>query len=144
MSFFEDAFVSAKGFGSAVSKKTGQLMDIAKLKVNAADISSEINGRYKALGKAIYMAKKNGTSIDGIVEECVTSIDALNDRLDEVNRRIAELQNKTSCTSCGATMDPKSLYCSRCGARIEPDRTSRARKEEAPAPEVIFADDSED
>ncbi len=144
MSFFEDAVISAKGFGSAVSKKTGQLMDTAKLKVHAADITSEINNRCKALGKAVYEARKSGGDIDSIVDECVTAIDALHDRLDEINRRIAELQNKVCCTSCGATMDPKSLYCSRCGARIDrKNKTSRAEKEESPAPEVIIVEDEQ-
>ncbi len=120
MSIFEDAILGARDLGSAVSKKTGKLVDSAKLRVSAAEINNEIKKRYEALGKAVYRARKSGTSINGIIDECVAGIDALNDRLDEVNGRIAGMQNKVCCTSCGATMDPKALYCSRCGARIEP------------------------
>ena len=142
MSFFDDAVSGAKDFGSAVSKKTGQLVDAAKLKVTAADITSEINNRYKALGKAVYEARKSGADIDGIVDECVRSIDTLNERLDEVRRRIAGLKNKVICSSCGAAMDPKSIYCSRCGSRMEAKRRSeRNSREEAPAPEVITVDE---
>lgn len=141
MSFFEDAVISAKGFGSAVSKKTGQLMDTAKLRVTAADITSEINNRYKALGRAVYEARKSGGDIDGIVDECVTAIDALNDRLDEVNRRIAELQNKVCCPSCGAALEQKSLYCSRCGARIEQKPRTKRTAEDAPASDTVTEED---
>lgn len=142
MSFFEDAFSSAKDFGSTVSRKTGQLVDVTKLKVNAADITSEINKRYKALGKAVYDAQKTGVSIDGIMEKCVADIDALNERLTDIKHRIAELQNKVCCPACGEAMDTRSIYCSRCGARMEEKRrASRPRREEAPAPEVVFADE---
>jgi len=140
MSFFEDAIIGAKDFGSAVSRKTGKLVDSAKLRVSAADINNDIKKRYELLGKAVYEARKSGTSIDGIIDECVVSIDALMDRLDEVNDRIAGLQNKAHCTSCGAAMDQKSLYCSRCGARIEPKkRTVNDVKTETAAAETDAA-----
>ncbi len=142
MSFFDDAVSGAKDFGSAVSKKTGQLVDTAKLKVTASDLTGEINKRYKALGKAVYDARKSGTDIDGIVDECVRSIDTLNERLDEVRRRIAALKNKVICSACGAAMEPKSIYCSRCGSRMEAkSKTERTSREDAPAPEVITVED---
>lgn len=133
MSFFEDAFLGAKEIGSAVSKKTGQLMDTAKLRVSAAEINNEINKRYQELGRAVYEAEKSGVTIDGIIGECVISIDALNDRLDEVNARIAGMKNKVCCASCGADMDPKALYCSRCGARIEQKRRTPTDRKAEPA-----------
>lgn len=138
MSFFEDAFISVKDFGSAVSRKTGQMVDVTKLKMSAAEISNEISNRYKALGKAIYDAQKSGVSIEGIIAECVSSIDALNERLDAVNSRIAGLQNKISCKSCGATLDPKAVFCSRCGARIsrQEKSASQAAQDETPVPET--------
>jgi len=145
MSFFEDAIIGAKEIGSAVSKKTGQIVDTAKLRMSAAEINNEIAKRYEALGKAVYEAKKTGVSIDGIIDECIVSIDALNDRLDEVNDRIAGMKNKVSCTCCGAAMDPQALYCSRCGARIEQrKRTSGDRREEKPTrtePTVVEQDE---
>ena len=133
MSFFEDAFIGAKEIGSAVSKKTGQLVDTAKLRMTAADINNEINKRYEALGKAVYEARKSGTDIDGIIGECVVSIDALNDRLDEVNDRLAGMKNRTCCTSCGASIDTQALYCSRCGAKIEPRRRTPTDRRPEPA-----------
>jgi len=142
MSFFDDAVSGAKDLGSTVSRKTGQLVDTAKLKVSAADITGEIKKSYKALGKAVYEAKKSGADIDGIVDECVKNIDTLNERLDEVRRRIAALKNKVLCPSCGAAVETKAIYCSRCGARMETKRRSaRADREEAPAPEVVFSED---
>ncbi len=136
MSFFEDAIIGVKDLGTAVGKKTGKMVDTAKLRMSAAEISSEIKKRYELLGKAVYEARKSDTSIDGIVDECVVSIDALMDRLDEVNDRIAGLSNKISCPSCGATLDQKSLYCSRCGARIDTRRRTAAPRAEQTAEEA--------
>ncbi|MBE6760224.1 MAG: zinc-ribbon domain-containing protein [Ruminococcaceae bacterium] len=142
MSFFDDAVSGAKDFGSAVSKKTGKLVDTARLKMNAADITGELNNRYKALGKAVYDARKSGTDIDGIIDECVKSIDALNERLDEVRRKIAGMKNKVICSSCGAAIEPRSVYCSRCGVRMEAgQKKARQPKDDVPAPEVITVED---
>lgn len=133
MSFFEDAIIGVKDIGAAVGKKTGKMVDTAKLRMSAAEINNEIKKRYELLGKAVYEARKSDTSIDGIVDECVVSIDALMDRLDEVNDRIAGLSNKISCPSCGQTLAPKSLYCSRCGARIDTRKRAAAPKAEQAA-----------
>ena len=143
MSIFEDAILGAKDLGSAVGKKTGKLVDTAKLRVNAAEINSEIKKRYEELGRAVYEARKSDTSIDGIIDECVVSIDELNDRLDEVKERIAGLKNKISCPSCGASMDPGSLYCSRCGARIEPKRRTVNNVKSEPSENCAGAADEE-
>ena len=119
MTFFEDAVVGVKSFGKTVGKKTGVAVDITRLKVSAAEINKEISRRYEALGRIIYDSQKSGTDISGITGECVKSIDALYARLDDVNGRMAKLQDRKYCPSCAAVVDKKSLYCSRCGERLE-------------------------
>lgn len=120
MSIFEDTVLGVKDLGTSVSKKAGDLIDVSRLKVSAAELRKEIGKRYEALGRIVYDSKKSGTEIDGIVSECAASIDALYSRLDEVNKKIADRQNKVYCPACGAMVDKKALYCSRCGQRLEP------------------------
>lgn len=120
MSFFEDALLAAKSAAEVVCKKTSRAADITKLKLSAAEIAKEIDKRYEALGRLVYDSQKAGTDIAGLVEECSRSIDALYDRLNEVNNRIAALKDKKYCETCGAVIEKSALYCARCGCRIDP------------------------
>jgi len=119
MSFFEDAVIGAKAVTVTVGEKASKFVDISKLRLSSAELSKEISRRYEALGRAIYDAKKANEDINGLVEECVSGIDTLYTRLDHVNMKIARLKEKKYCTSCGALIEEKALFCSRCGSRIE-------------------------
>lgn len=118
MSFFEDTLLAVKSAAGTVCKKTGRVVDMSKLRLTAAEITKEIDSRYEALGRLVYDSRKAGTDIDGLIEECTRSIDALYTRLDEVNNRIARMKDKKYCETCGAIIDKNALFCSRCGSRI--------------------------
>lgn len=118
MSFFEDALLTAKNAAGVVCEKTGRAVDISKLRLSAAEITKEIERRYEALGRLVYDSNKAGTDIGGLMEECVRSIDALYNRLDDVNGRIAKLKDKKYCAACGAVLDRSAVYCARCGSRV--------------------------
>lgn len=141
MSFFEDAVIGAKAVTVTVGEKASKFVDISKLRLSAAELSKEISRRYEALGRAIYDAKKADEDINGLVEECVSGIDTLYTRLDHVNMKIARIKEKKYCTSCGALIDEKALFCSRCGSRIareqKAEEPNKAEPEaEAPVEEI--------
>ena len=118
MSLLDDILGSVREVTDNVVERTGKLVDVSKLKLTSAEISKEITRRYEALGRLIYDSSKEGTDIAGLTEECVKSIDALYNRLDDVNSRIAKLKDKRYCASCGAVLDRSALYCARCGSRV--------------------------
>ena len=53
MGLFEDVVVNAKEAVNAVGKKAGQMVDISKLRLSAADLNNEISKRFEALGRVI-------------------------------------------------------------------------------------------
>jgi len=119
MGRFEDAIVSAKNVAVKAGKKAGKALDVSKLRFSAAEIDKEINKRYEALGRVIYDARKDGSDVEALVDECVKSIDTLYSRLDNVNMKIARIREKTYCKSCGAVVEKSAIYCQRCGIRVE-------------------------
>lgn len=119
MGKFEDAVINAKSVVTTVSKKAGKMVDVSKLRLSAAELNKEIDKRFEALGRVVYDSRKDGTDIDGLVAECEKSIDALYERLDAVNEKIAHIKEKRYCDGCGAVIDRASIYCSRCGRRVE-------------------------
>lgn len=128
MGIFEDVVFNAKSAANTVGKKAGRLVDISKLRLNATELNNEISKRYEALGRVVYNASKEDQDVKGLIDECIISIDALYLRLDEVNEKIAKLQNKATCPICGSGNAEGSLFCSHCGTKLadeadEPDET---------------------
>ena len=143
MSFFEDAVIGAKAVTVTMGEKASKFVDISKLRLSAAELSKEISRRYEALGRAIYDAKKADEDINGLVEECVSGIDTLYTRLDHVNMKIARIKEKKYCTSCGALIDEKALFCSRCGSRIEREQKAEEKPEEVIVEEIAVEEAEE-
>lgn len=141
MTFFEDAVLGAKEIGATVGKKTEVVIDVARLKVSAAEINKEIRKRYEALGRIVYESEKADNDIKGIIVECSKSIDALYSRLDDVKERAARLQEKRYCKGCGAMVDNKALFCSRCGEKLEP-KQKKKQTPPATAPEAVITEDN--
>lgn len=121
MGIFEDVMFNAKSAATTVGKKAGRLVDISKLRLNATELNNEISKRYEALGRVVYDAVKQEQDVSGLVDECIVSIDALYQRLDEVNEKINALQNKLACQICGTQNAESALFCSHCGAKLKND-----------------------
>lgn len=124
MGIFEDVMFNAKSAAATVGKKAGLLVDISKLRMNAAELNNEISKRYEALGRVVYEAAKEEQDVKGLIDECVISIDALYLRLDEVNEKINRLQNKAVCPICSAENAESALYCSQCGSKLKDEAYS--------------------
>ena len=133
MSIFEDAVLGAKSVTAAVSEKAGKFVDISRLRLSSAELSKSIAEHYEALGRAVYDAQKAGEDVGGIIAASAATIDALYARLDDINKKIAQLRDKKYCVSCGATVETNAVFCSRCGNRVD-------RKPEQPATETTAAD----
>lgn len=133
MSIIDDTFNSFRDLTDTVIERTGKFMDVSRLKLTSAEISKEITKRYEALGRVVYDSQKAGTDIEGLIAECVRSIDALYGRLDDVNARVAGLRDKKYCATCGAVVEKSSLYCARCGSRVD-DESGNTRNRSTPNP----------
>lgn len=90
MGLFEDVVINAKTAANAVGKKAGQLVDVSKLKISAAELNIEINKQYEALGKAVYDAKKADSDPADLVAEAMVAIDELQEQLDALNEQIKD------------------------------------------------------
>ena len=97
MGLLEDVVVNAKEAVNAVGKKAGQMVDISKLRLNAADLNNEISKRFEALGRVIYDSKKTENDSADLVNECITAIDELYEQLDAVNDQISALRSRVIC-----------------------------------------------
>lgn len=147
MGLFEDVVVNAKSAANVVGKKAGQLMDISKLRLSAADVNREISRRLEALGRTVYDAQKSGYDPSELVAESVSCIDELYEQLDVINQELAMARNKLTCQACGTLNPQESIYCSHCGAKLvkeEPEETPFEAEEPAAEEPVAPAEPAED
>lgn len=121
MGLLEDVVINAKTAVNAVGKKAGQIVDVSKLRINAADLNNEINKRFEALGRMIYDEKKNGKDSSDLAAECVAAIDDLYEQLDAINAQLLSASKKIVCKNCGEENQQGSVYCSRCGTKLSDD-----------------------
>lgn len=118
MGLFEDVVINAKSAVDVVGKEAGRIVDISKLRINAADLNNEINKRFESLGRVVYDGRKTENESADLVAECVTAIDELYEQLDAVNDQLLQLSKKTACKVCGEENSQGSNYCNKCGANL--------------------------
>lgn len=118
MGLFEDVVVNAKSAVDIVGKKAGQIVDVSKLRINAADLNNEISKRFESLGRTIYEEKKTENDSSELISECVAAIDDLYEQLDAVNEQLVTMRAKSICRSCGQENSQDAVYCSRCGHKL--------------------------
>jgi hypothetical protein len=119
MGVLEDVVMNAKSAATTVGKHAERLVDISKLRVNAAELNGEIAKKYEALGRLVYDSVKADARPEGLVDEYVEAIDVLCKKLDEVNEKINILRNKTACPICGEQNAEGAIFCSHCGVKLK-------------------------
>ena len=139
MGILDDVMTNAKCAAEAVGKKAGQLMDVSKLRISAAEINSEMDKRFEALGRYVAEACRETVSADAEAAGKLAEIDELKTQLDAIMKELADKSNKVTCPTCGKQSPNTACYCSVCGTKLvkeEPAPEKAAPAEEAPAEEA--------
>lgn len=118
MTGFEEVLYKAKTVAETAGKKTADFVELARLKMNAAEIEKDIASTYEGLGRLIYDGRKDEQDVSPMIEECIAKVDELQVKLREVRRKICEYQKAVRCENCDTVNTDDSAYCKRCGARI--------------------------
>lgn len=118
MGILDDVVVNAKSAAEAVGKKAGQIVDVSKLRINSAELNSEISKRYETLGQYVYENCRDTLSEDAEVVGKMAEIDDLKAQHAAVQKELGEKQNKVVCPTCGKHSPSSALFCSNCGTKL--------------------------
>ena len=113
----------AEKFTKVVIDKTTNIVDITKLNLSKSDAENKINKLYEQIGEIVYKEYANGIEFDGKIGDLCIEIDKFKAQTDEINEQIASLKNTVVCTDCGQYNEKSSEYCSKCGAKLNPEDT---------------------
>lgn len=118
MGVFEDAVIKAKVAADYAGKKTGEFVEISKLRISASETEKKIDDEYRELGKMVYKASKEHTDCTEYVQEKATAIDTLYTELAGINNKINDLRNVKKCPLCSFINQQEADFCMKCGTKL--------------------------
>ncbi len=105
-----------KNTADKVVKKSGELVEMSKTKLNILNTKSSIDQNFKVLGELVYNSQKEDSDITSEkLEEVIKEIDALYEKLAQLDEAYANLGNKKICPNCKKANDSNASFCCNCG-----------------------------
>lgn len=118
MAVFEEILSRAKAVAEAAGRKTGELVETTKLKVEIAELQREIAALYEGLGRLVYDGKISGEPVEDMVEACVAHLQEQNAYLTALQDRVLENKSVVRCAECGAINEDDARFCNQCGKAL--------------------------
>lgn len=118
----ENFLAELKNTAGKVFKKSGEIVEISKAKLSIASIKSDISSNFKLLGEIVYLSQhENVETAAEEVEEIIARIDALYEKMADLNEAATTLMNKKICPECDEVNDADAAFCSHCGLAFSSD-----------------------
>ncbi|MEG1995905.1 MAG: hypothetical protein RR036_00175 [Oscillospiraceae bacterium] len=118
-SVFDNFIEKAKNIVDATTQKTGEVVEISKLKMDCVKLHNELRNLYEKLGCAVYHLVKNDYKNDDLVESLTEEIDEQLKQLKLANDKIASFNNVIICPACSTKNSDDCFYCTKCGCRLK-------------------------
>lgn len=119
MGTFEDVLLKAKSVAESAGKKTSDLVEVTKLKMEAAEVEKDIAATLEGLGRLVYDSKKIGEDVSELIEECIVKVDEQTQKLTELHDKICAYQNIVRCRQCNTVNADDAVFCKKCGSKIQ-------------------------
>lgn len=128
MGFLDDL---GKGLNK-VGRKTSDMANVAKIKLEITKNKSAIDKKYEELGSRVYFLNKEGIERDESIDNFFTEIDELFEKIanleleiEGLNKEIQSEEHK--CPKCGANLKKETKFCGSCGAKVDEDIKEEAK-----------------
>ena len=118
MTKFDEILNKAKAAAGVAGKKTEEMLETSKLKLQVVQINSDIDKIYKRIGELMYSQSRNNISASAEIEDAMNQIDKLYQDATDINAKISEMQKFIKCSNCGAANSMDAIFCSRCGRTL--------------------------
>ncbi|RJQ26760.1 MAG: zinc ribbon domain-containing protein [Peptococcaceae bacterium] len=107
-----------------ISKKSGELVEAARLKYEITKLEKEMENNLSALGNIIYMQHKGEQGMEEEVQRLLKSTKTLEDDLEKLQKQLDRLQPKPLvCPQCRIELPIGGKFCPNCGTRVAPEKS---------------------
>ncbi len=117
---FNNIVDKAKQGFEVVYKKTEDVVNVSKMKLDKASLEAKLSKSYEMLGQICYQSVISGENFES--EEVKVLVDDITDNIAEIEEldiKIQGLKNKKLCPKCHSSIDVNSVFCSNCGEKVE-------------------------
>lgn len=118
MTVFDDVLSRARALAKTAGEKTGEFVELTKVKMEIADLEREMTSLYEGLGRLVYDGKQSGENVDELVDACIAQLDDQNEHLKELQEKLMESKNVVACKMCGALNENDAVFCNQCGEKL--------------------------
>ncbi|MBE6598538.1 MAG: zinc-ribbon domain-containing protein [Ruminococcaceae bacterium] len=117
MSIFNEIKRNVSGAASVASKKTTELTEIAKIKVNIKLEKAKLSECYEEIGRLFYTAERSGEDYTSDIAAYIMQADKIKATIAKYKTELAKLRKIVICEGCGAEISDTAAYCSVCGTK---------------------------
>lgn len=119
MNLWDDISKKVSRGTKVVTKKSGELLEVTKIKMDVASERDKIGELYEEIGKMMYRDYKSGGLKHREAAEKCQLIDEHNYRIKKLNRKIVQIKGGSLCKKCGEVVEADQRYCHSCGRELE-------------------------
>ncbi len=115
MGTFDNFLSKAKNVANVAGKKTGEMVEISKIKLQLIQLNGDVEKVYQRIGQLVYQQHSVGVENGTVIEAAISEIDGLLAQIAEVNAKLTVANEQIVCENCGCINSADSVFCSRCG-----------------------------
>lgn len=119
MSGFDDFKGMAKDVTQAVGRRSGELVEISKLRISATQLKNKIRNKYEKLGGDVYEAVRSHNENTDFILDYVDEIQKLKSELRSINNKINTILGNKPCPNCKKVNKKNVRFCADCGQELE-------------------------
>ncbi len=119
MGKFDEFVNKAKETADVAFKKTGELVNTGKTKLNIATVKNEMEKDFAQLGRILYRDLKDSAENSEEVKRIIEDIKAKETEIERLESEVADSKNKIICPKCRTLNSEDSVFCNNCGAKIK-------------------------
>ena len=101
-----------------VSKKAGELLSVAKLRVRIASLEADVKDRLSQVGELLYATHTGAPTESEVLLEKLQEIDGLKAEIAQLQSEIRKEESAHTCPTCGAFVKEGDAFCGACGGQL--------------------------
>ena len=101
-----------------VSKKAGELLSVAKLRVRIVSLETDVKDRLSQVGELLYATHTGAPTESEVLLEKLQEIDGLKAEIAQLQSEIRKEESAHTCPTCGAFVKEGDAFCGACGGQL--------------------------